>query len=285
MNLSFKLFQKAAATTAAFCFLLLPAVAGAKNKSVETAAFTTVKKKVVNLLIQKQKKQALSILTDFIAAEPNKPVAKEARELKTQIAKKFLTKEAQESYEMSLNLTLENPKEAKKNNEDCLARDPENFDCIVQGLRLTHREKQKKQLDIDEMEKVNKYFELAQSNWILLSSTKNTEDFKSNDLFSIEAGQKLNENKLIFAILEVDRAMLVKNFSKVKDLLSAIEVDFSDWPELSYFKNKIEYEFAENKTANSTEAVAQYLNKCKSLSKTVARKYRYDFDLCLRGSF
>ena len=71
MNLRFKLIQKAAAHTAAFCFLFAVGPALAKQKSADIE-LETVKKKVVNLLIQRQKKQALSVLGDYIALDANR---------------------------------------------------------------------------------------------------------------------------------------------------------------------------------------------------------------------
>lgn len=282
MNLKIKAIQKAAALTAAFCFLLLPVHASAKGRPLLESGLEIVKKKVINLLIQKQKKQALGTLNDYILSENNKAAVKEAREFRMQIAKKFLTKEAQEAYETSLNLTLENPIEAKKSNEDCLARDPEQLDCLIQRMRLMYREKKKKLIEKDEIKKIDKYFETTDFNWVKASVEKNSSEFKNLNFFKKDSG-KPNEEKLILSFLEVDRAILVKNFSKAKEVLALIEKNSPDWPDLIYFKTKIDLESSENKLLTSGEVATQYLNKCKSLSKSVTRKYRYDFDLCLRG--
>ncbi len=282
MNLNIKLFQKAAAHAAAFCFLMAASTTLAKQKSADPE-LETVKKKVINLLIQRQKKQALSVLGDYISQEANKGSAKEAKEFRKTIAKKFLTKEAQEAYEMSLNLTLENPKEAKKNNEECLSRDPENLECLIQRIRLLHREKLKKLIEPEEMDKINHYFDPLEINWILSSTQKNSIEFKNLSIFKKDFAH-LSEDKLVFAILELDRLLATKNVNKAKEMLTMIEDAYSDWPDLIYFKNKIDTDATENKALNSSEALTQYINRCKSLPKTVVRKYRYDFDLCVRGS-
>ena len=282
MNLNIKLFQKAAANTAAFCLIFVSTVVGAKQKQ-SGVELETVKKKVINLLIQRQKKQALSVINDFIASDTNHGSAKEAKDFRKMIAQKFLTKEAQEAYEMSLNLTIESLKEAKKNNEDCLSRDPENLECLIQRIRLLHREKLKKPIEIEEIDKISPYFDAVDINWVQISTQKNSLEFKNNSFYKKEAS-RLGEDKLVFAILELDRSLAIKNFLKAKEVMAALEEAFPDWPDLIYFKNKVETDLTDNKVLNSTEALTQYINRCKSLPKTVVRKYRYDFDLCVRGS-
>ena len=274
--------QKAAALTAAFCILTITTFAAAKNKERDSE-FDTVKKKAINLLIQKQKKQALGAIEDYIERESSKSNIKEAKDFKLSLAQKFLTKEAQESYELSLNLTLENPKEAKKNNEDCLARDPENLDCALQRLRLFYREKQKKPADTVEVEKASGYFESTEGNWVKASMDKKTTEFLNANFYKKE-NKKLVESNFIFAVLELDRTVLTKNFSKAKEVFAQIEKDYPDWPDLIFFKNKMDLDLTDEKGQTSAEMLTLYLNKCKSLPKSVVRKYRYDFDLCARGA-
>lgn len=284
MNLSTKLIQKAAEKTAAFSFLIaltfsFNSYAKVKPNIDELEA---VKKKVTNLLMQKQKKQALASLDDFMQNETNRAAIKEAKSFRVQIAKMFLSKEAQESYEMSLNLTIDNPKESRKNNEDCLTREPENLDCLIQRARLIYREKKKSPLSADELEKTASYFETNEINWIKASAEKTQPEFRNYNFFKKD-NSKWTEEKFVLAALEVDRSLLVKNFSKAREIIALLEKEYPDWPDLIYFKEKLDVESSENKALESTEINALYQNKCKSLSKSVIRKYRYDFELCLRG--
>ena len=282
MNLKVKSILKAAAQPAAFFILLLSLSLQAKPKASDTN-LEAVKKRVINLLIQKQKKQALSTLDNYISDESNKALTKEAREFRLQIGKKFLNKEAQEAYEMSINLTLENPKQAKKNNDECLALDPEQLDCLIQQMRLNYRDKKQKLSESEDAEKINRYFDVSDFNWIKVSILKQAPDFKNLSFYRKESG-KLSEEKLLLAILEVDRAVAAKNFSRAKEVLALIEAQHSDWPELIYFKNKIDFESSENKALTAPDLLTPYLNKCKSLNKSIVRKYRYDFELCQRGT-
>lgn len=280
MKLNGNKFAKTAALAAVFYFSTFYCVSTAF--AVETN-LDSVKKKVLNLLIQKQKKQALANIDDYMAVEKNKTNLKEAKDFKTNIAKKFLTKEAQESYELSINQTLDSSKEAKKSNEECLSLEPENLDCQIQKLRLAYRENPKRPNERAEAEKVYKYFSDSDVNWVKLSLEKSAAEFKNANFYKKEAGP-LTEEKLVKAILEVDRAYAAKNFSKAKEILQMIEKEYADWPDLVFFKQVINVESAENNKVTATEASNLYQTKCKNLSKTISRKYRYDFDLCMRGT-
>ena len=88
---------------------------------------------------------------------------------------------------------------------------------------------------------------------------------------------------LRFIVCGSAASWMIKNFSKAKELLNLIEIFYADWPETIYFKNKIDLESSEMKEPTTVEFMNQYQNKCKNLSKTIVRKYRYDFELCLRG--
>lgn len=280
MKLNSNKFAKTAASAAVFYFATFhfSSTAFAVENNLDA-----VKKKVLNLLIQKQKKQALAYVDDYITVEKNKANLKEAKDFKISIAKKFLTKEAQESYELSINQTLDSAKEAKKSNEDCLSQEPENLDCQIQKLRLAYRENPKRPNERAEAEKVNKYFSDNDINWVKLSLEKSAPEFKNANFYKKEVGP-LTEEKLVKSILEVDRAFMAKNFSKAKEILQMIEKEYPDWPDLVFFKQVINVESAENNKVSATEVSNLYQTKCKNLSKTISRKYRYDFDLCMRGT-
>lgn len=281
MNLKNVTFIKTAAVSAVFCFLTATTVTAQVLLPRTQTALETVKKKAVNLLMQSQKKQALTVLSDYISKENNRVKNKEAREYRLSLAKKFLNKEAQEAYEMSLNLTLENPKASKNYNEDCLTRDPENMDCLIQRARLIYRER-KGPLKTEEILALSQYFELSDINWVKVSSEKLLPEFKSYYFFKKD-GLKLTENRFVLASLEIERSLAAKNFSKAKDILNLLEKDYGDWPEHIYFKNRIDVDSTENKTTAAVDFLNQYKSKCKNLSKSIVRKYRYDYDLCMRG--
>ncbi len=274
-------FKKTAAIAAVFYFLYSVSAFGSATRISAENSLEIAKKKAINLLMQSQKKQALAVLTEYLSTASSKSMIKNAYAFRLKIAKTFLTKEAQEFYEMSLNLTIDNPKASRKSNEECLNKDPENFECLIQKARLLCRER-KSSFKPDELEPFVKYFEPGDTNWIKVSCEKSTTEFRANNFFKKDAF-KASENKLVFAILELERSVFTKNFSRAREVLSMLESENPDWPELAFFKNKINAESTENNSASAIDNLNQYKNKCKNLSKSVARKYKYDFDLCLRG--
>lgn len=276
------ILQKTAALTAVFCFSWSSSALGTAAIISAENSLEIAKKKAVNLLMQSQKKQAIAVLTEYISTSGSKLMIKNAYAYRLKIAKTFLTKEAQEFYEMSLNLTIDNPKASRKSNEECLNKDPENFECLIQKARLLCRER-KGPLKSDELELFTKYFEPGEINWIKLSCEKNSAEFRANNFFKKDV-YKSSENKLILAILELERSVIAKNFSRAKEVLINLETENPDWPDITFFKDKINEESTENKSVSASDNLNQYKNKCKNLNKSTARKYKYDFDLCLRGT-
>lgn len=270
--------KQAAYFIAAFFFLQTDLFA---KPIVET--FDSIKQKTTKLLIQKQKKEAIQQLSEYLKLEKNKNTILEATEFLDTVAKMFVSKEAQDFYEASLNQTIENKKESKKNNDQCLQIEPQNLDCLIQRIRLFSREKNQKEIEkIFESLKEQK-IETKTTIWAHASSHKAEPAFKNAMYFRKTFTENATEDDFVFATLELERAFFVKNYSKAKEVLTFLEKKFSDWPDLVFFKQKISLDSAEDKQNVSAEPNSFYITKCKSLSKSVARKYRYDFDLCNRG--
>jgi hypothetical protein len=118
--------------------------------------------------------------------------------------------------------------------------------------------------------------------WLGIWVAKGDIDFK-NRLIIKTLPEKNSEETFPLILLELDRAFAAKNYSRAKDVISYIEKHYTDWPDIFYYTYKINFESSEEKTKANPEQLALYSNKCKSMTKSVARKFRYDFELCLRG--
>lgn len=280
MNCDFLKILKAAFLCAAFLFVLQTN----QLAHASTNAFDGVKQKATELLLQKKKSQAMQVISNFIKADAGNKI--EANDFLVKIAQKFIYREAQEAYENSLNLTLENLKEATKSNDQCLAIEPQQLECLVQKARLLFRLKNYRAAtavinEIKELVPSSKY-----ESWLDLILVKNEAEFKNKLIFK-NIPEKSSEENFGLILLELDRSFAAKNYSRAKDILSYLDKNYSDWPDLLFYKNKIDSESTEEKLKSNydvrSELLVQYSNKCKSISKTTARKFRYDFDLCLRG--
>ncbi len=282
MIYSLNKFLKAAPQNAAFFILLLLICAAALAKPmIETLA--SVRTKASTLLLQKQKKQALQAVIEFIRNESNKNPSSEAYEFLELVAKTFTGKESQESYETSVALVVEDPKEAIRQAEICLQADPQNSECLVQRIRLAYRNKNASAIQ-NYLNQIKLVIPGTKTDiWVSLATRRNEIDFKGKSIVK-RLSEKPNEDTFVLASLELDRSFAAKNFSRAKEVIFYLEKNYPDWPDIIYYKLKIETESAEEKNAHTADALALYSAKCKNLSKSIARKYRYDFDLCRRGT-
>ncbi len=274
MNPNFSEILKAALLCAAFSFQ-----AQAKTS---IADFESVKQTATDLLVQKKKNQAIQLLLNYSKMPASSVYKSEINELLVNVAQKFISKEAQESYESSINMTLENPKEAIKNNDHCLSIEPQQLDCLIQRARLLVRQKNLKAAgatinEIKELVPGSRY-----DNWLSMILAKKENEFKNRQILK-GMPDKPNEEGFVLVLLEMERAFLAKNYSRAKDLILYLEKNHADWPDILFYKYKIDQESVEEKTKPAAEALLLYSNKCKSLNKTITRKFRYDFELCVRS--
>jgi tetratricopeptide (TPR) repeat protein len=249
------------------------------------STFESIKQKVTELLLQKKKSQAVQLIINYSKTELSRVNRLEANELLNKVAFQFIFKEAQEAYENSINLTLENPKEALNNIEQCLSLEPQQLNCLIQKTKMLIRNKNNKSAiatvaEIKDLVPDSKY-----STWLDIAVVKNEIDFKNKQIIK-NLPDKPNEEVLGLLILELDRSFAAKNYSRAKDLIIFFEKKYADWPELVFYKYKISSESSEEKTKQNTDSgqqLAIYTNKCKSISRNLIRKYRYDIDLCMRS--
>ena len=274
MNCSFSYILKAALINAAFLFSV--AEAKAPPSSIEN-----IRARVSQLLATDKKDEALQILVNFLKADRNKAYRNEASELLFSIGQVFLNKETQEHYETSLNETLSNDKLALKAADRCLKLDAVNLDCLIQKARSQHRLKNTKAYaeTLNEIKTIVSHsnYEKIFEQYVAKLQIEN----KSKQVVTA-LPTEVNEKTILLLALEIERAFLVKNYLRAKEVALFAEKHFAEWPDLAFFKNKLNIESSENQMQMDDDLKTIYLNKCKSISKSNARKFRYDFDLCNR---
>lgn len=274
-------FKKVALQNAAF-FILTTTTATSAHSRIQDISLDMINTKATALLLQKQKLQALQLVSDYIKSMNSAHSTSEANDFLETVSKTFMSKESQEAYESSLNSTIDNKNEAVRQAEICLQLDPQNSECLVQKSRLAFRSKNATILKTS----INTLHEAIPNTkteqWVKLVLNKTNPDFK-NQSFIKKLPDRPSEDVFPLITLELDRSFAAKNFSRAKEIIQYIEKYYVDWPEIIFYKQKIETESAEEALPPRADQVSPYSVKCKSLSKSVARKYRYDFELCLRG--
>lgn len=276
------IFQKKAAVFIAAFFILAAAPVWATKEAPET--FDDLKRQATQLLLKKKKTDALQLVLKFLKIENNKNLNLEANEFLVKISQTFLSKEAQDAYESSINFTLENLKESQRLVDVCLSLEPENIDCLVQKIRLSYREKNRYLTErhfkiLAEFAKDTSIFYWVD---LILQKQNLGNGFKDKSILK-KFSEKPNKETLVLTVLEIERSFAAKNFSRAKTGIEILERQFPDYPENIYFKQKLDNDSAEEVVGNSVDANVLYSTKCKGLTRTMARKFRYDFDLCQRG--
>lgn len=276
MNCNFTNFKKAALLNAAF-FFLANIVSAKPVESIDN-----IRNKTGELLALKQKDKAIQLILNYLKAERSKVYRNEASELLFDLGQSFMAREAQQEYEASLIDTLENEKKSYKAAEACLKLEPQNLDCMIQRARLSYRMNSTKNFtqQIDEVKTL-----LTQSTYEALFSLfidRQNNEIKDKQILTLLPNPP-NERTLFYVIFELDRSFQAKNYSRAKEVIAYAEKHYGDWPDIAFYKNRLNNESAENDSKISDELLTLYTNKCKNLARSVVRKYRYDFDLCRRS--
>lgn len=276
MNCNFTKFKKAALLNAAFLFLTTPSFA----KPVES--IDNIRNKTGELLALKQKDKAIQLILNYLKAERSKVYRNEASELLFDLGQSFMAREAQQEYEASLIDTLDNEKKSYKSAEACLKLEPQNLDCMIQRARLSYRMSSMKNFtqQIDDIKTL-----LTQSTYEGLFSLfidRQNNEIKDKQILT-SLPNPPSERTLFYVIFELDRSFQAKNYSRAKEVIGYAEKYYVDWPDIAFYKNRLNNESAENDTKISDELLTLYTNKCKNLARSLVRKYRYDFDLCRRS--
>lgn len=276
MNCYFTQLKKAALLNAAFLFLTTVAFA----KPVDS--IDNIRNKTGELLALKQKDKAIQLILNYLKTERSRVYRNEASELLFDLEQSFLAREAQQEYEASLIDTIENEKKSYKGAEACLKLEPQNLDCLIQRARLSYRMNSLKSFN-QQVEEIKAL--LTQSTYeglFALFIDRQSAEFKDKQILN-SLPNPPTERTLFYVIFELDRSFQAKNYSRAKEVISYAEKYYTDWPDIAFYKNRLNNESAENDTKTSDELLTLYTNKCKNLARSVVRKYRYDFDFCRRS--
>jgi hypothetical protein len=266
---------KAAYLSAAFLFL-------SAAQAEQISSFENIKNKTAELLSLKQKDKAIQLVINYSKTERSKAYRAEAGELLFNIGQSFLTKEAQEEYETSLNDTLENEKKSLKSAENCLKLDALNLDCLIQKARILYRQHNKKNFESTIEEIKAQVFGSSYATLFQLFLERSGPDFKNKQIIN-SLPQTPGDRTLFYLIFELERSFEAKNYSRAREVLTYCEKHYSGWPDLAFYKNRLNSESSEKFQKSEDDLLNIYVNKCKSISHSAARRFRYDFDLCNRG--
>lgn len=251
-------------------------------KSVPAAPAETYKdiiEKAYNLSLQKDRAQAVSILTGALKREGKKSAAqKELAAALDQVSKVFYSDKAQQLYELGLSLKSTDPATAISKLQEASRLEPDNMSIEIalgrQSLSggdcdgaLTRLNKQKDLLPASEELRL-----LAAQTSLCLG--------KFEDYLSYRNSQDTKHSTLAAFWQSAETEYLFKTgaFTKAQDSAEALQKLDTSFPESNYWKWKADTELKQK----SDKSAQKYLNLCKTLNSRQFREYLPEPQLCRR---
>ncbi len=274
----FKVTKKVALVAAFFVYTPLLA----KPAETSTALLSETKKKVTSLLLLKQREQALDVINKILKDNLDPQLKIKILEVKYLALITFMSQEAQEYFELATLQSQSEPKTSLKNVQKCLAIDNDNIHCLFAELKAYHQMRQplKSQVVVDRMNLL--IDQVPQLETLKLSLDKKKSAFMTANFSSKAKDDFFDRHDLL--ILEFDRSMQAKNYSLAKDILTLIEKNYADYPDIIIMKAILDRTiYGEEILPKLSGLVSIHEKKCKAIAKNISRKYFYDLDLCQRN--
>ncbi len=250
------------------------ALATPPTKNRETSA--EIIQKAQNLILQKDRRQALEILNEALKSErPNGHGFKELKKTITELSHIFIGEKNQQLYELSLSLKRTEPAQALTKIIDALHFEPENLTLLLETARqnLTKGDCKAALETTLKAQTLNPWDDELT---LVLAQVK----ICQNDLpgfVTIKEGAN-NSNSLPWWALEIEKAIKEKNLQRAKEALSQMKKLDKNYPERHYWAWKIDLE----QKTNNFESAQAYKNECQNLTVPFYRRFILDPRLCSR---
>ncbi len=267
---------KATHTRVASFLVLIPLVLTAAPVKKSRENFSEIIQKAQNLVLQKNRPQALEVLSAGLKNEkPNSAAFKELKKNLNDMSRMFISEKAQQAYEFSLSLKRADPPQAFVKINDALRAEPENFTLLLEAARQNLMKGDcKAALDLGQtVQKINL---LDDELNLVLAQTK----ICLNDLVGYAAIRDAAQvaNSVSWLSLEIERDLKEKNLMKAKEALSQLRKIDKKYPEQHYWAWKID---TEQKVINQ-ESAQDYKTECQNMTLAFYRRFILDPRLCTR---
>lgn len=267
--------KKAAVVAAFFIFSTTSVLAEVKTKRAET--YQDIIEKAQNLVLQKDRQQAINILSNAIRREgPKSTAASELKKTLQETSTVFLGDKAQQIYETGVTLKRTDLNQAQQKMTEGLRLEPDNMSFVLEQARISLAKGDCSAADdvIGKYKNMVSYSEEMSLVYaqILVCQKKWTEFSK---LWELPENKKSSLAKFWLA-LEVEKWITEKNDGKAKEVLEQIKKIDSQYPEPHFWSWKID----QSAKKKNLEAVEKYSLACKNISAHLYRTYMLDPLLC-----
>lgn len=249
-----------------------------QDKLSKSETYKDLIEKAYNLSLQKDRQQALNILTSALQKERRPSAVAELKRTIDEIAHVFLSDKAQQLYESSVSLRKPDLPQALVKMSEASRIEPDNL-TIVNELARLQIAKGDCKAAIETLQTQKKLFLFSEDLRLtraqaLACDEKWTEYQKEVDSNNI----KKSPLQKFWLILEVERLFKEKSYVKMQDLLGQLKKLDDKYPEVFYWLWKHDHEL--NKPNH--EFAQKYVMTCKNISANQHRQYMIDPMLCRR---
>ena len=239
--------------------------------------------KAQNLILQKDRPQALNLLNQALKQENQKtPSAIEMHKQISLISRIFLIEKAQQAYELSISMRKQDPSQALGKINEGLSLESDNLNLLLEAIRL--------QIIRGEYSSAAEYFNkihkglssdeevrLVQAQLVYCGNEKESEILKK----AISFDWKGSHLEIYWRMLEMKKFELEKNEIKAKETLKQLlAIKDSGYPEILYWQWKLASKIDSRKNTYGQK----YILSCQSLNQKQQREHLADPFLCLKKS-
>lgn len=257
-------------------FFSTVSIAKVQTKTVKSETYKDLIEKAYNLSLQKDRQQALNILSSAIQREVRPQALMELKRTASEVATVFLSDKAQQLFETGVSLRKTDLNQAFDKLNESLRTEPDNSSIVTEAARVliargdckNAQEIVQKQLlliNFDEDLKLS----LAQT---LVCQEKWQEYQKIVDSVAF----KKSPQQKFWWILEIDKYLSTKSLLKAQESLNILKKIDDKYPEVSYWIWKLGHI---QKKPNHLEG-QKYVMTCKNISANQYRQYMIDPMLC-----
>ncbi len=266
-----------AAIIAALSLLSTPS-SYAQTKASKSETYKDIIEKAYNLSLQRDRQQALNILSAAIQREDRPQAVTELKKTIFEVSNIFFSDKAQQLYEIGVSMRKSEPNQALDKMAEAARIEPDNFPIVNELARLLigkgdckgGLETVRKMLltvPFDEDLKLTQAQALAcQGRWQDYQKVAETVSLKKSPHYKF------------WLALEIQRHLDLNQLTKAQESIAALKKVDEKYPEVIYWAWKLGLQ---SKRQN-VESGHKYVMTCKNISANQYRQYMIDPMLCRR---
>lgn len=267
------IFFKAACVAA---FSLSTALSVAQTRGLKTETYRDIIEKAQNLILQKDRQQAILILKNALKNESRPQAIADLKKNISDIAHVFLHDKTQQLYESGVALRWVDLNQSQEKMVEALREEPDNL-AIILDLARTYLAKGDCAGALSLMRKNIQGFEFDEEvRLVLAQSYVCLQKWAEFQKIIDSVGAKKTSLKLFWIILELEKHMSLKNFVKAQEVLADLKKVDEKYPGISFWSWRIAH--AQKKP--SFNEAQKYVMTCKNISANQYRQYMMDPTLC-----